>query len=51
MSTAVSPSAASVVARKRATALLYALATQLRINSVELTTAAASGHPVKAAVG
>ena len=51
MNTAVSPSAGRVVVRKRPTALLHAIATKLRIDSVESTTAAASGHPLKAAVG
>ncbi|MEO7042649.1 MAG: transketolase [Gemmatimonadaceae bacterium] len=45
MTTAVASSADSAVARERPTALLHAIATQLRIDSVEATTAAASGHP------
>ena len=51
MNTAVSPSAGSVVVRKRAKGPPDAIATQLRIDSLESTTAAASGYPVKAAVG
>ncbi len=45
MSAVVAPVAASADARRRPTALLHAIATQLRIDSVESTTAAASGHP------
>ncbi|MFI5257622.1 MAG: transketolase, partial [Gemmatimonadales bacterium] len=45
MSTAAAPRAGSSDASRRSSATLHEIATQLRIDSVQATTAAASGHP------